>query len=279
MPLADEAQLRVLKGVLSAHPEHAAVIGAFTPLLLARTRLVREAEGVASASMPFASGPDGRTVCAEAAHAAALAVLDAVGEGFPGQGDICRSLRELFTPDSVRRLCEAWFAGNASFCSQWAEERGVSPEIPGFVTGQVCRVLAARAAARLPEHSGDGTARACPYCGSMPELSVIHGPDGRRELVCGLCGRFWRYRRTACPACGLDAPENLQSLYVEGRPQERGVACEACGRYVLEVDIRHLDLAPDQCQALMLGLGHLDMLMQEEGKLPLSQASGECICE
>lgn len=277
-PPMDETALRRLLGhVAATHPEQTDIIVAFTPLLLTRNRLLCELPSLpAQQNTTFAAQLS--KIDAETAYNVALAVLDAMSEGFPGTWQSAVTIREALDPRITGLLCEAWFARDFKAAALWAEQHNAATDVLTFMQGQTCRILAAHVAASMPETKADNADCRCPCCGCAPELSVIHGPDGQRSLVCCQCGRVWRFRRTACPACGREAPENLHSLYVEDHPEERGVWCATCGRYLLEVDIRHLDLAPGQCQALALALGHLDALMQQEGKRPL-QSSGENSCE
>lgn len=272
--MEEAALIRLVDAVAATHPAQLEVIRAFQPLLLGRNRLLAEAGDAVSAPLNRQSVP----VEPDIAHEALLRLLDAVGEGFPGLWEGAARLRERLSPPLSARLCRAWFMGDGGLISELGDKLDVSAELLDFALGQTCRVLMARAAAGLPEAPEDATRQTCPYCGGVPELSVIHGIGekvGVRSLVCGQCGRAWRYRRTACPACEADAAGTLQSLYVDGCPEERGVWCGSCGCYVLELDIRHRELCPEQCQALALGLGHLDILMQQEGKSSLAMQSRE----
>lgn len=275
----DEPTLRrLVAGVINSHPEQIEIIQAFTPLLVARNRMLDELPPLGELSEEASFAELISKIDAETAYNVALAVLDALGEGFPATWQAATDIREELDPEATARLCEAWFARDFAASARWAEQHDAPPDVLDFMQGQTCRILAAHAASFVPETNPTSTECRCPCCGCAPELSVIHGSDGRRSLVCCQCGRVWRYSRTACPACGHDAPENLHTVYVEGRPEERGVWCAACRRYLLEVDIRHLDMPPGQCHALALALGHLDVLMQQEGNIPL-QSSGEESCE
>lgn len=272
MPVYSEEDLHsLLRAVMAAHPEQVEVIQVFTPLLLTRQRQLAELArrevhlSIAEAGIPA-------DIPADVAYELMLAVLDAVGDALPGMWDACANIREQLTQAKARSLCVGWFANETSLAAEWAQRENLSIEALLFVQGQVCRILAAHAVSDMAERQVAGSERLCPYCGSLPELSVVHDTEGVRSLVCGRCSRFWRYRRTACPGCGHEAAGNLEQLYVEGRPEERGVSCVACKHYLLEVDIRHLNMTPGQSHILAIGLGHLDRLMQEEGFLPLSMS-------
>jgi FdhE protein len=103
-------------------------------------------------------------------------------------------------------------------------------------------------------------------CGSAPSFARLRREDGRRILVCSLCGRSWESPRLLCPLCGIDDPEALSLL----RPPEDAArwveACEGCRGYVKTVDERRLPLGetiiPVVEEAATL---HLDLLAEREG--------------
>ncbi|MGQ9466507.1 MAG: formate dehydrogenase accessory protein FdhE [Anaerolineae bacterium] len=79
----------------------------------------------------------------------------------------------------------------------------------------------------------------CPVCGGQPDLAALAKPYGTRRLLCSRCDFEWPFRRTSCPFCGNDKPE--QYLYV---PSEDGVyrlyLCDHCGRYLKTIDLREV---------------------------------------
>ena len=83
----DTALRRLLIELAASHPEHAAVIRAFTPLALARGKLL-DAYALSRKTKPLDGFPMFRfeelPVCSEKSGAIASAVLEAVAEGFPG---------------------------------------------------------------------------------------------------------------------------------------------------------------------------------------------------
>ena len=79
----------------------------------------------------------------------------------------------------------------------------------------------------------------CPICGGEPDFAALDKPYGARRLLCSRCDFEWPFRRTSCPFCGNDNPE--QYLYV---PSEDGVyrlyLCDRCHRYLKVIDLREL---------------------------------------
>lgn len=270
----DTALRRLLIELTASHPEHAAVIRAFTPLALARGKLL-DAYALPRKTKPLDGfpmfRPDALPVCPEKSGAIAAAVLEAMAEGFPGVREQVGQVRDALKPGSVRRLCKAYLAHEPEPLALFTEKNGLSPDVLDMAIAQTAKILMARTADSLPEAPADPARKTCPYCGGHPELSVVHEKEGHRSLFCADCGRHWRFQRTACPACGCDKPDNLHLHFAEGNPDERAVSCRECGHYILEADIRKLDLALDGAAILSLGMGYLDALMQERGILPIGE--------
>ena len=86
----------------------------------------------------------------------------------------------------------------------------------------------------------------CPYCGSKPGLSLIKRPNGKRRLVCPLCGMDWEFSRLTCPFCGSE--NSLEILKIapdeECAEQESDLrwieACSSCRHYLKTTDERRL---------------------------------------
>ena len=93
----DTALRRLLIELAASHPEHAAVIRAFTPLALARGKLL-DAYALSRKTKPLDGFPMFRfeelPVCSEKSGAIASAVLEAVAEGFPGAREQVEAVRD-----------------------------------------------------------------------------------------------------------------------------------------------------------------------------------------
>ena len=254
----DTALRRLLIELAASHPEHAAVIRAFTPLALARCKLL-DAYALSRKTKPLDGFPMFRfeelPVCSEKSGAIASAVLEAVAEGFPGAREQVEAVRDALKPGSVRRLCKASLAHDPEPLALFAEKNSLSPDVLDMVIAQTVKILMARTANSLPEAPFDPARKTCPYCGGKPELSVVHEKEGHRSLFCTDCGRH-----------------NLRLHFAENTPDERAVSCKNCGHYILEADIRKRDLALDGAAIVCLGMGYLDALMQEQGILPIGES-------
>ena len=228
----DTALRRLLIELAASHPEHAAVIRAFTPLALARGKLL-DAYALSRKTKPLDGFPMFRfeelPVCSEKSGAIASAVLEAVAEGFPGAREQVEAVRGALKPGSVRRLCKASLAHEPE--PLFAEKNSLSPDVLDMVIAQTVKILMARTAGSLPEAPFDPARKTCPYCGGKPELSIVHEKEGHRSLFCTDCGRHWRFQRTACPSCGCDKPDNLRLHFAENTPDERAVSCKNCSGY------------------------------------------------
>lgn len=99
----DTALRRLLIELAASHPEHAAVIRAFTPLALARGKLL-DAYALSRKTKPLDGFPMFRfeelPVCSEKSGAIASAVLEAVAEGFPGAREQVEAVRDALKPEA-----------------------------------------------------------------------------------------------------------------------------------------------------------------------------------
>ncbi len=271
--------VRVLENLLEQlrkeSPEHGLVLDAFAPLLLQRENLLHEhalkRKPKAAAEYPLLPRREA-PLCAKVSAQAALALLDAIVAGLPANSDAAKSIMAQLhkAPGAVRRLCKAFLSGDSTALETYAAKHQLSAELLKFLIVQTSQFMLARSVNALPEILEKHTSNLCPYCGSRPDLSIIHGSGGERRLLCSQCGRHWRYTRTACVFCGVDTPENLRQYYVEGNKEDRAVLCATCNHYILETDIRKRDIAIQASRPLGMVLGHLDALVQEEDAIPVS---------
>lgn len=155
---------RLLIELAASHPEHAAVIRAFTPLALARGKLL-DAYALSRKTKPLEGFPMFRfeelPVCSEKSGAIASAVLEAVAEGFPGAREQVEAVRDALKPGSVRRLCKASLAHEPEPLALFAEKNGLSPDVLDMVIAQTVKILMARTANSLPEAPFDPARKTC----------------------------------------------------------------------------------------------------------------------
>ena len=91
------------------------------------------------------------------------------------------------------------------------------------------------------------TERHCPACGGVPQASVRVESDsadsGSRNLACATCLCEWAYRRVACANCGEEVPSKLFYFKAQQFAHIKIEVCEACRRYVKNVDLTELGTA------------------------------------
>jgi len=122
-----------------------------------------------------------------------------------------------------------------------AEEAGLEGSLFQFVLNNALHPFLRRYAAALaPLVNLETWYRPyCPVCGGEPDFAALDKPHGARRLLCSRCDFEWPFRRTSCPFCGNDRPE--QYLYV---PSEDGIyrlyLCDRCRRYLKVIDRREL---------------------------------------
>lgn len=284
---AVQAVDQALDALVNQTPALAAIIAAFRPLKAAQARLKagmpalaghaprsdasRRAQGVPLATLAdFLAGTD----LDDYLKRAAALILPAVGMGFPPLAAEAQALGQALENATDERLSagplmEAVLHGDEKALRASAVLAGVDPAALQFCLLQMAKPLLEKRAESLARALGDqawphGT---CPICGSLPEMAFLHGEGGQRWLRCSLCAHHWRFMRTQCPVCGNQDQEKMEFFFVEGRERERVDCCRACGKYLVTLDAREMDVPP-LWEVAALGLVHLDLLAQEKGLSP-----------
>lgn len=146
-----------------------------------------------------------------------------------------------------------------------AEEAGLDDSLFQFVLNNTLHPFLRRYAAMLgPMVNSETWYRPyCPICGGEPDFAALAKPHGARRLLCSRCDFEWPYRRSSCPFCGNDNPD--QYLYT---PSEDGVYrlyfCDRCRRYLKVIDLRELVEEPSLPVERILTLP-MDLAARQEG--------------
>jgi formate dehydrogenase accessory protein FdhE len=72
----------------------------------------------------------------------------------------------------------------------------------------------------------------CPYCASSPALARLRRDDGKRFLICSLCGGEWEFPRVRCPFCGSEDQRELNVLLIDDTNKHWVETCELCKHYL-----------------------------------------------
>jgi len=89
----------------------------------------------------------------------------------------------------------------------------------------------------------------CPFCGGVPQLSVLHVADdspaagGGRKLQCATCLTEWPFRRVLCAHCGEEDERKLAYFHSAAFDHLRVDACDTCQHYLKSVDLTRLGIA------------------------------------
>jgi FdhE protein len=88
----------------------------------------------------------------------------------------------------------------------------------------------------------------CPFCGGVPQLSILHGSGGPfegggRSLLCATCLTVWPFRRVLCGYCGEEDEHKLGYFHAPEHDHLRVDACETCRHYLKTVDLTRLGVA------------------------------------
>ena len=91
------------------------------------------------------------------------------------------------------------------------------------------------------------TGNRCPFCGGLPQLSVLHDAGelqgGGRLLLCATCLTPWPFSRVVCACCGEEDDRRLGYFHAPAFDHLRVDGCESCRRYIKTVDLTRLGLA------------------------------------
>lgn len=107
----------------------------------------------------------------------------------------------------------------------------------------------------------------CPVCGDAPAVAEIRDSERFRYLRCTSCGGDWQFKRIACPTCGNDDHERLESFFIED-PKTGGKfqidVCEDCKAYI-KVSNKLQPSSPEMLILDDLATTHLDLFAMEKG--------------
>lgn len=149
--------------------------------------------------------------------------------------------------------------------SQTAEKVGVQTALLEYClnTALGAALQNCRAEGLLPQGT-DWNHGYCPVCGSLPSIAELGGKEGKKHLLCSLCGNTWTFNRLTCVHCGNTDSETLAYFTSEENPGCRVDICRKCNGYLKVIDKRERD------DSLMLEIEdvatlHLDLLAAKEG--------------
>lgn len=96
----------------------------------------------------------------------------------------------------------------------------------------------------------------CPVCGQKAYFSYLRREDGKRVLVCPLCGTEWIYRYLSCPWCGNANHQDIKFFEVAEVPGYEVYVCEKCRGYQKTYNAKK-------------GVGHDDWMLEDIKTLAL----------
>ena len=169
----------------------------------------------------------------------ALAVaMEAVTAARPEEAEGMRRLADEW--DAERLEIAAFLPTRGAVGEVAARRLGIRPATVAFLTYAGLRPALEWSlhAARPLLADGRWTLGVCPFCGAPPGFADIL-EDGRRQLVCHLCGGGWIFSRVRCPLCGVDGPHDLARLEPGGADEAYFISgCTRCKGYLKEIDRR-----------------------------------------
>lgn len=290
--------------ILQQHPEHENLIKVFKPILVCEEELLQKIALQKPICNPKKNTPnepcftlENISICVDKSGIIKEALLTSFREGLLEYSKEIQILQKFFTAKNTRQYCKEYLAtkDKPALLHSLVEAKLLPLAKRTFKTksntkikvdesnlmqerlfnaaklflSRVGHVFTVRAARSIPPFSTDIMLQTCPYCGQKPQMSVIQKIEGERSLLCSACNGLWRYKRTACPNCGVDEAGNLQLTYANNNIKERGVSCQKCNTYILEVDLKERDIANENIHALTLGIAYLDIIMQQNKYSPI----------
>ncbi|MBW2107504.1 MAG: formate dehydrogenase accessory protein FdhE [Deltaproteobacteria bacterium] len=126
-----------------------------------------------------------------------------------------------------------------------------------------CLSLCAEALCAYLDKDHPWTKGYCPVCGGLPVLSLLRD-EGKRSLVCGVCGHEWDTSRIFCPFCENKDQKKRHYFFSEQEKEYRVDVCDACDTYLKTLDTRHVT-RPVYCPVEQVATLHLDIQAQGQG--------------
>jgi len=171
-----------------------------------------------------------------------------VDPSLPLRDQIDYSLALLVFPEFLSLACQRGPSTVAAAATNLVSDRqrwesvlskpSPESELDWFFYRACLQPIAEAMQSHYPE-SRDESARLCPVCGSLPQLTTLRpeGEGARRSLQCSFCLREWGFRRLLCPFCGETEKEKLPYYTPEESKGVRVEACDTCRHYVKSVDL------------------------------------------
>ncbi|RMG03494.1 MAG: formate dehydrogenase accessory protein FdhE [Nitrospirae bacterium] len=107
----------------------------------------------------------------------------------------------------------------------------------------------------------------CPTCNGLPVISFLEKEEKRR-FHCSYCGTRGPWRRTGCPNCGSENPQEVLILSLEGEDDMKIYACRSCKSYLKGFPMELLAEYPPELLDILST--PLDVVAQEKGYKRLS---------
>ena len=154
-------------------------------------------------------------------------------------------------PEPLAREARALLDGPESSREDLLRECWLNPIDHQFFAKAVLQPYAeilAVAGTRPTDRQLLGADNRCPFCGGMPQVSILHNTGGSlegggRALLCATCLTVWPFRRVLCAHCGEEDEHRLGYFQSSDRAHLRIDACETCRHYLKSVDLTRLGLA------------------------------------
>jgi len=180
------------------------------------------------------------------------------------------SVKKALTKDGLDllKIVKAVISSDVEVARGIAKESNIALDTISFIQDQLARGVFTFYASQISEFEKfDSLSKqpTCPCCGNGPRFSIVTGEDeGARMLVCGMCETKWRYKRIGCPYCDSEDQKKLRRFTVEDEPAFSADVCDACKRYLKQVDCRKFGSDKSVVQ-MDAASSRFDVLARREG--------------
>ena len=263
-----------------AHPHASSLLQAFGPLVLNQHRWLRDRqekgrifpvdplkyqEGISLSQQTRLFLPE------DPWQEAGLSVASAIGQGFPQfTGDMLRLSRQIRDEEvDCFALCDA--TDDSDQIIDEAQTLGIDPVALRLFHRYLTRLMLAKRAQDMPTDFASLSWKKgyCPICGSFPHLAILR-EKGQRWLQCATCSHEWPFSRLACPYCDHEDPQTTNSYFVDEGKENTAFTCSKCQKYLVTSN-QSGNLRQNHAELVALCLAHLDLILQEQGFLPMAE--------
>lgn len=191
-----------------------------------------------------------------------------------GTGDARKQFKKWgkeLSDTEIEQVLRGWIKGDLEAFTQWSVASGLPQDVLSVIVQySLLPTLHEYGGALIPNNAfllENWQQGYCPVCGDTASLAEIRDSERFRYLRCTSCAADWPFKRIACPTCGNQDHEKLETYMLE-EPKTGGKfqvdVCEECKSYIKASN----KLQPSPPEMLLLddlSTTHLDLFAMDNG--------------